>query len=249
VAQVELKTKREIDNLGTQINIDGGTVELQEPCQCATGASFSVKNLFFNVPARRNFLKDDGVELKHIVEEFERVALAHPDVAFSLNSNKNDIFVLPVGNLIQRICNLFGSHLQEKLIGIEESTPYLKVRGYIGRPDAAVKRKKVQYLFVNNRFIRSPYIHYAIVNAYADLIAADANPHYYVFLDLPPNSIDINIHPTKTEIKFEDEKTVFMLLQSTAKRALGKANLAPTLEFNNENTFDIDYSKYKLQSV
>jgi DNA mismatch repair protein MutL len=243
VAQVELKTKMESETLGTKINIEGGKVEGQEPCQATTGSSFSVKNLFFNVPARRNFLKDDAVELRHIIEEFERVSLAHPEVSFYLNSNKNDIFSLPAGTLKQRICNLFGNHLAEKLIAIEESTPYLKVRGFIGRPDAAVKRKGVQFFFVNNRFIRSPYMHYAILNSYVDLIAPDANPYYYVFLDLPPESIDINIHPTKTEIKFEDEKTVFMLLQSAAQRALGKANVAPSIEFNNEHTFDIDYSK------
>ncbi|MBC7863262.1 MAG: DNA mismatch repair endonuclease MutL, partial [Bacteroidia bacterium] len=243
VAQVDLKTKTSEPKLGTQIIIEGGKVLSQEPCQAATGCNFSVKNLFFNVPARRNFLKDDGVELKHIIEEFERVALAHPEVAFTLNSNKNDIFNLPAGTLIQRITHLFGNNLKEKLVAIEEKTPYLKVRGYIGKPEAALKKRGTQFLFVNNRFIRSPYIHYAIVNAYADLIGPGLNPHYYVFLELPPQSIDINIHPTKTEIKFEDEKTVFMLLQSAAKRALGKANLSPSMEFENENTFDLNYAK------
>ena len=243
VAQVELKTKTKEMALGTHVAIDGGKFISQEHCQSATGSNFTVKNLFFNVPARRNFLKDDAIELRHIIEEFERVALAHPEISFSLNSNKNDLIIAPASTLLIRILALFGNHLREKLTIIDEETPYLKIRGFIGKPQAAVKKRGIQFFFVNNRFVKSPYLHFAIANAYVDLISRDVNAHYYVFLDLPPNSIDINIHPTKTEIKFEDEKTVFMLLQSAAKRALGKANLSPLLEFNNESTFDLDYSK------
>ncbi|MFN6037998.1 MAG: DNA mismatch repair endonuclease MutL, partial [Bacteroidota bacterium] len=195
--------------MGTQIIIEGGKFISQEHCQSSKGSGFSVKNLFFNVPARRNFLKDDSIELKHILEEFERVALACPEVSFTFFSNGNEIFRLPSGNLAQRIIGLMGSRFKEKLIPIKEETPYLKINGYLTKPDVAVKRRGVNYLFVNNRFIKSGYMHTAIINGYLDLIAKEYHPYYFVYLDLPPESIDINIHPTKTEIKFEDERTVF----------------------------------------
>ncbi|MFN5183980.1 MAG: DNA mismatch repair endonuclease MutL [Bacteroidota bacterium] len=243
VSQVELKTKTEDDELGTKILIEGGKFVEQEACQVAKGASFSVKNLFFNVPARRNFLKDDSVELKHILEEFERVALAHANIAFTFFSNGNEIFRLPSGNLAQRIIGLLGGRFKEKLITIQEETPYLKISGYLTKPDMAVKRRGVNYFFVNNRFIKSGYMHTAIMNGYTELISKEYQPYYFVFLELPPESIDINIHPTKTEIKFEDERTVFMLLQSTVQRALGKAGVAPQLEFNSEQSFEPDFTK------
>ena len=246
VSQVELKTKIDGIDLGTSILIEGGKFIRQEPCQSNTGANFSVKNLFFNVPARRNFLKDDSVELKHILEEFERVALACPETAFTFFSNGNELFRLSAGNLAQRITGLFGSRFKEKLIPIQETTPYLKISGYLTKPDMAVKRRGVNYLFVNNRFIRSAYMHTAIMNAYVDLISREHHPYYFVFLELPPESIDINIHPTKTEIKFEDERTVFMLLQSSAQRALGKAGVAPQLEFNSEQSFEPEYQQKNI---
>lgn len=243
VAQVELKTKTEADELGISVIIEGGKFIAQEPCQFPKGSGFSVKNLFFNVPARRNFLKDDAVELRHIIEEFERVAIPHPEISFSLNSNGNELYQLPASPLLQRITGLLGAHLKEKLVPIQENTPYVNIRGFIGKPDAAVKRRGINYFFVNNRFIRSPYLHTAVMNAYAELIARDLHMYYYVFIDIAPESIDINIHPNKTEIKFEDERTVFMLLQSAAQRALGKAGVGPQIEFNTETAFEPDFTR------
>lgn len=243
VAQVELKTKREEDIVGQLIEIEGNKFMRQEECQAPTGSSFSVKNLFFNIPARRNFLKDDNVELKHIIDEFERVALPHSNIHFQLFSNGNEIYNLPPANLIERISGLFSKTLQGKLVQINEDTDVVKISGYVGKPESAKKRRGDQYFFVNDRFIKSPYLHHAIAEAYRELIASDAHPAYYLFLEVNPETIDINIHPTKTEIKFQDEKIIYALLHSAVKRALGKANLAPSLDFNSEMSFDIDYSK------
>ena len=242
VSQVELKTKTKDDDLGASVTIEGGKFIRQEACQAATGSVFIVKNLFFNVPARRNFLKDDAVELRHILEEFERVAIPHYEIAFSLNSNGNYVYQLPSSNLLQRVTGLFGAHLKEKLVPLQESTPYVQLRGFLGKPEAAVKRRGINYFFVNNRFIRSAYLNTAIMNAYAQLIARDLNVYYYIFIDIAPESIDINIHPNKTEIKFEDERTVFMLLQSVAQRALGKAGVGPQFEFDSERAFEPDFT-------
>lgn len=243
VAQVELKTKREEDKVGQLIEIEGNKFMKQEECQAPTGSSFSVKNLFFNIPARRNFLKDDTVELKHIMDEFERVALPHPDLHFQLYSNGNEIYNLPSSTLMERIQGLFSKTLQGKLVQISETTDVVKISGYVGKPENAKKRRGDQYFFVNSRFIKSPYLHHAVAEAYKELIAQDSYPAYYLFLEVNPETIDINIHPTKTEIKFQDEKIIYALLHSAVKRALGKANLAPSLDFNNEMSFEIDYSK------
>ena len=243
VAQVELKTKREEDIVGQLIEIEGNKFMSQEECQTPTGSSFSVKNLFFNIPARRNFLKDDSIELKHIIDEFERVALPHSNIHFQLFSNGNEIYNLPPTSLIERISGLFGKNLQGKLVQINEDTDVIKISGYVGKPESAKKRRGDQYFFVNDRFIKSPYLHHAIAEAYRELIAIDTHPAYYLFLEVKPETIDINIHPTKTEIKFQDEKIIYALLHSAVKRALGKANLAPSLDFNSEMSFDIDYSK------
>ncbi|MDF2448809.1 MAG: mutL [Bacteroidota bacterium] len=243
VAQVELKTRRNEDIVGQLIEIEGNRFVRQEECQAPVGSSFSVKNLFFNIPARRNFLKDDGVELKHIIDEFERVSLPHPNVHFQLYSNGNEIYNLPPANLIERISGLFSKNLQGKLVQINEETDVVKISGYVGKPENAKKRRGDQYFFVNERFIKSPYLHHAIAEAYRELIASDAHPAYYLFLEVNPEFIDINIHPTKTEIKFQDEKIIYALLHSAVKRALGKANLAPSLDFNSEMSFEIDYTK------
>lgn len=243
VAQVELKTKREEDIVGQLIEIEGNKFMRQEECQAPTGSSFSVKNLFFNIPARRNFLKDDSVELKHIIDEFERVCLPHANIHFQLYSNGNEIYNLPPASLIERISGLFSKNLQGKLVQINEDTDVVKISGYVGKPENAKKRRGDQYFFVNDRFIKSPYLHHAIAEAYRELIANDAHPAYYLFLEVNPEFIDINIHPTKTEIKFQDEKIIYALLHSAVKRALGKANLAPSLDFNSEMSFDIDYTK------
>ncbi len=243
VAQVELKTKREDDVVGQLIEIEGNKFIRQEECQAPTGSSFSVKNLFFNIPARRNFLKDDNIELKHIIDEFERVALPHPAIHFQLFSNGNEIYNLPASNLMERISGLFSKTLQGKLVHIEEMTDVVKITGYVGKPENAKKRRGDQYFFVNDRFIKSPYLHHSVAEAYKELIASDSHPAYYLFLEVNPETIDINIHPTKTEIKFQDEKIIYALLHSAVKRALGKANLAPSLDFSSEMSFEIDYSK------
>lgn len=243
VAQVELKTKREEDIVGQLIEIEGNKFIKQEECQTPTGSSFSVKNLFFNIPARRNFLKDDHVELKHIIDEFERVCLPHANIHFQLYSNGNEIYNLPASSLIERISGLFSKTLQGKLVQINEITDVVKISGYVGKPESAKKRRGDQYFFVNDRFIKSPYLHHSIAEAYRELISNDSHPAYYLFLEVNPETIDINIHPTKTEIKFQDEKIIYAILHSAVKRALGKANLAPSLDFNSEMSFEIDYTK------
>ena len=243
VAQVELKTKRADDVVGQVIEIEGNKFINQEECQAPTGSSFSVKNLFFNIPARRNFLKDDGVELKHIIDEFERVSLPHPNIHFQLFSNGNEIYNLPASSLMERISGLFGKAFQGKLVPINETTDVVKISGYVGKPEHSKKRRGDQYFFVNGRFIKSPYLHHAVNEAYRELIAHDNHPLYYLFLEINPALIDINIHPTKTEIKFQDEKIIYALLHSAVKRALGKANVAPSLDFNAEMSFEIDYTK------
>jgi DNA mismatch repair protein MutL len=243
VAQVELKTKRSEDSVGQLIEIEGSKFIKQEECQAQTGSSFSVKKLFFNIPARRNFLKDDNIELKHIIDEFERVCLPHNTIHFQLYSNGNEIYNLPPTSLIERISGLFSRTLQGKLLQINEVTDVVKISGYIGKPDSAKKRRGDQYFFVNDRFIKSPYLHHSIAEAYRELISNDSHPAYYLFLEVNPEFIDINIHPTKTEIKFQDEKIIYAILHSAVKRALGKANLAPSLDFNSEMSFEIDYTK------
>lgn len=241
VAQVELKTKKEDEAVGQQIIIEGGDLISQEECQCSTGSSFSVKNLFYNVPARRNFLKNDTVEQKHIIEEFERVALPHTSIQFVLISNGNEILNLSSGNLIQRIKQLYGNYMQKELVPVAETTSFVKIDGYTCVPSAAVKTRKEQFLFVNDRYIKSPFLNHAIYEAYKELISFQSHPKFFIFLQLDPKHIDVNIHPTKTEIKFTDERTVYMLLQSVIKRALGKANAGPSIDFNTESSLDTPF--------
>ena len=234
IAQVELKTKQETDVVGQQIIIEGGKTVSQNECQTTSGTSFIVKNLFYNIPARRNFLKSDQIEQKHIIDEVERIAIPHTNVHFILQSNGNDILNLPPGNLMQRIKSLLGSYIQKELVQISEDTSFVKISGYVSLPDSAVKTKKEQYFFVNNRFVRNPFLNHAIYEAYKELIGFQSHPKYFIFLELDPKHIDINIHPTKTEVKFTDDKTVYMLLLSAIKRALGKANVSPSLDFESE---------------
>ncbi len=240
IAQVELKTKQEEDLVGQQIIIEGGKLIAQNECQTASGTSFTVKNLFFNVPARRNFLKSDQVEQKHILDEIERVAIPHNDVHFVLISNGNEILNLPPGSLMQRIKSLLGTYMQKELVQINEDTSFVRISGYVSLPDAAIKTKKDQYFFVNNRFVRNPFLNHAIYEAYKELIGFQSHPRYFIFLDLDPKHIDINIHPTKTEVKFTDDKTVYMLLLSAIKRALGKANVSGSIDFETEVNFQSD---------
>lgn len=241
VAQVELKTKQPGAGAGTLVVMEGGNLASQEPCQCGVGTSVSIKNLFFNVPARRNFLKDDAVELRHIIDEFERVALAHPEIAFKLNSNNNEVYNLQSTTLINRITGLLGNTLKDKLVAVNEESPTLSIRGYVGTPASAKKRRGLQFFFVNNRFIKNGYLHHAVMGAYEQLIAPDEFPAYFLFLEVPANSIDINIHPTKTEVKFEDEKNLYAILKTSVKRALGKNNLAPSIDFDVEQIVEFNY--------
>lgn len=240
VAQVELKTRQKQDAVAQLIEIDGGKFVQQSECQAPVGTSFSIKNLFFNIPARRNFLKEDSTELRHIIEEFERVALPHYNIHFILFSNNNELFNLPAAGLIQRIMGLFSHNLNQKLVPIEQNTDVVKISGYVGKPETAKKKRGEQYFFVNNRFIKSPYLNHAVYEAYRELIASDSHPAYYIFLEVDPKTIDVNIHPTKTEIKFIDDKTIYALLHSSVKRALGKANVGPSLDFEAEMSFNLD---------
>jgi DNA mismatch repair protein MutL len=241
VTQVELKTKTATANAGTCVIIEGGNFTSQEPCQSSQGTSVSIKNLFFNVPARRNFLKDDAVELRHIIDEFERVALAHPEISFKLNSNNNEVYNLQQSSLINRIMGLLGNNLKDKLVSVNEESPTITIRGYVGTPASAKKRRGMQYFFVNNRFIKNGYLHHAVMGAYEQLVAADEFPAYFLFIDVPPNTIDVNIHPTKTEVKFEDEKNLYAILKTSVKRALGKNNLAPSIDFDVEQIVEFNY--------
>jgi DNA mismatch repair protein MutL len=242
IAQVELKTKQEEDVVGQHIVIEGGKLISQEECQTATGTSFSVKNLFFNIPARRNFLKSDQIEQKHIIDEIERLAIPHSNVHFVLQSNGNEILNLPPGSLMQRIKSLLGSYMQKELVLIDETTSFVKISGYVSLPEAAVKAKKEQYFFVNNRYVRNAFLNHAVYEAYKELIGFQSHPRYFIFLELDPKHIDINIHPTKTEVKFTDDKTVYMLLLSSVKRALGKANVSPSLDFEAEMSLNQEHA-------
>ena len=238
VAQVEMKTKQHDDELGTELLIEGSEVMKHEPANCVNGTSIAVKNLFFNVPARRQFLKSNPVEMRHIIDEFTRVAMAQPAVQFELYHNDNEIFNLKQGTLKQRIIALLGKDLNDKLCPVEEQTTVVHISGYIGKPDAARKTRGDQFFFVNNRFIRSNYLHHAITSAFSDLLPKDVFPMYVLFIDIDPSRIDINVHPTKQEIKFDDERIIYSFLQSSVKRALAQYSVTPTLDFNTETAFD-----------
>lgn len=232
VAQVEMKTRLADDEIGTLIQIEGSELKLQEPTACPVGTSIAVKNLFFNVPARRNFLKSNSVEMRHLVDEFIRIALANPEISFTFHQNDMELFRLNPGKLAHRIVGIFGKTYQGKLIACLEDTDHLKVKGYIGKPEVAKKTRSDQFFFVNNRFIKNNYLHHALCNAFEGLIPSDAHPSYVLFLDIDPKHIDINVHPTKTEIKFDDERTVYAVLRSAVKQALGAHIVMPTLDFN-----------------
>lgn len=231
VAQVELKTKRAEDTVGTFIEIENSKVTNQEPCATPNGTSISMKNLFFNVPARRNFLKSNTVEMRHIIEEFIRVSMAFPQIFFSLNSNGQEVFHLESGNIKQRIVQILGNNYNAKLVQVQEKTDYLNIYGFVGKPETAKKTRGDQYFFVNNRFIKSAYLNHAVNSAFGDMIAKDSFPSYVLFIDLEPQQIDINVHPTKQEIKFEDEKLIYAFVQSAVKHALAQFSIAPTLDF------------------
>ncbi len=237
IAQVELKTRRFEDELGTLIEIEGSTVIKQEPVATAQGTSICIKNLFYNTPARRNFLKSNPAEMRHIIDEFQRVSLAHPNIAFSLHHDGMEIFRLPASALKQRIVHLFGNNYNERLIPVEEDTTIINLKGFIGKPAFAKKTRGEQFFFVNNRFIRDAYLNHAVNKAYEELLAEENFPLYVLFIDIDPAKIDVNVHPTKTEIKYLDEKSIYAIIHSAVKRSLGRYNISPTIDFDQETAF------------
>lgn len=249
IAHVELKTRTENEDIGTKLSIEGSEVTEQVSEVVPIGTTISVKNLFYNIPARRNFLKSNPVETRHIIDEFHRVALAHPKVSFSMLHNGSDVFNLPQSNLRQRIVNIFGSKTNEKLVPVEEETEIVKVDGFVLKPQFARKSRGEQFFFVNDRFIKSPYLHHAVNSAFEGLIKDGMQPGYFLFLEVDPKSIDINIHPTKTEIKFDDEHSIYAMLRATVKHSLGQFSIAPVLDFNKESGFDTPYNYSKKNPV
>ena len=237
VAQAEIRTKQREHDTGTLLLVEGSQITSQQPTACPDGTSIAVKNLFFNVPARRNFLKSNAVEMRHILDEFQHVALANPQIAFSLYQNELEVFGLPAGKLSQRIVALLGNGYKEQLAACEEVTHAISVRGFVGKPESSKKSRGDQFFFVNNRFIRSAYLNHAVLAAYEGLLARDTHPFYVLFLELDPKAIDINVHPTKTEIKFEDEKTVYAVVRAAVKQSLGLHNIAPSLDFDGDVNF------------
>jgi DNA mismatch repair protein MutL len=239
VAMVELKTRRAESDTGILIIVNGSKVETQEPCSCPVGSSFSVKNLFYNIPARRKFLKSDNTEIRHIVNEFQKIVLAHPDIRFSLHHNDAEIYNLTGTNLRQRIIGVFGKQINQDLITLETDTSLINIKGFIGKPENARRTYGEQFFFVNNRFMKHPYFHKAVVEAYQNILPVEAIPSYFIFMEADPASIDINIHPTKTEIKFEDERSIWQILMASVREALGRFNIVPSLDFENEALVDI----------
>jgi len=239
VAQVEMLTRVKNEELGTRILIEGSEVKNLEACACPEGTSISIKNLFFNVPARRNFLKSNPVETRHIIDEFQRVALAFPSIAFSMSNNGQEVYRLPAGNFKQRIVGLFGNNWNEKLLPVSEETSVIRINGYIGKPEAARKSRGEQFFFINNRFVKSSYFNHAVSAAFQDLISSDSFPVYFIRFDIDPSHIDVNIHPTKTEVKFEDERSVYAILKSSIRKAIASFSLSPTLDFDTEAAFNI----------
>lgn len=241
IAHVEMKTKQADDELGTHSIIEGSKFISQDPAVMPKGTSFLVKNLFFNIPARRNFLKSDTVEHRYIVDEFQRVALAHPNVHFTMYHNGSEMFNLPISNFRQRIVSVFSGKTNEKLVPIREDTEIVNLQGFIGKPEFSKKNRGEQFFFVNNRFIKSGYLHHAVMAGYDGLLKDGAQPSYFINLDVPPHTIDINIHPTKTEIKFDDEHALYAILRSSIKHSLGQFNVAPLLDFDRDPNLDTPY--------
>lgn len=232
VAQVQLKTRRAEDEVGIEVAIENSKVIATSPVATQVGTSISMKNLFFNVPARRNFLKSNSAELKHILEEFTRVALAFPEIYFNLNNNGQEVYHWEGGSFKQRAIQVLGNSYQSKLVTVGEHTDYLTISGFVGKPETAKKTRSDQYFFVNRRFIKSAYLHHAIANAFDGLIAKDSFPSYILYIDVDPSKVDINVHPTKQEIKFEDDKIIYAFVQAAVKHALAQFSIAPSLDFS-----------------
>jgi len=248
IAHVELKTKQDQEELGTHIIIEGSKFVTQDVAVLPKGTSFLIKNLFFNIPARRNFLKSDTVEMRHIFDEFQRIALAHPTIYFTLIHNGSEVFNLPSSNYRQRIVNVFGGKTNEKLVPISEETEIIKISGFIGKPEFAKKSRGEQFFFVNDRFIKNGYLHHAIMSAYDGLLREGNQPSYSLYMTVPPHTIDINIHPTKTEVKFDDEQALYAILRAAVKHSLGQFNVAPVLDFDRDATLDTPYD-YKDKEI
>lgn len=239
IAQVELRTRRAEDDLGTDIHVSASQVEQSEPVSCPAGSNFMVKNIFYNVPARRKFLKTNQTELSNIIQEFERIALVNTDVAFVLKQNDTEVFNLPASGLRQRIVNVFGKSLNQNLLPVEVTTSVVSISGFIGKPESARKKNPLQYFFVNGRYMRHPYFHRAVTQCYEPLLAQGEMPNYFLYLTVDPSAIDVNIHPTKTEIKFEDETVIFQILSAAVKEAFGKFSAVPSIDFDMEGAVDI----------
>jgi DNA mismatch repair protein MutL len=237
IAQVELKTRQPDQELGTLIRIEGSEIKSQEPVAAVSGTSLAVKNLFYNVPARRNFLKSNSVEMRHILDEFQRIALAHPEVGFTLHHNDTEVFNLLPGKLVRRIVDIYGRNYREQLAFCQEETSYISVRGYIGKPEFARKTRGEQFFFVNDRFIKHSYMHHAVISAFDGTIPEGSHPFYVLFLEIDPSHIDINIHPTKTEIKFDDERSVYAIVMAAVKKAVGVYNLSQSIDFEENINF------------
>lgn len=248
IAHMEMKTKLEQEELGTHIVIEGSKFMSQDVAVLPKGTSFAVKNLFFNIPARRNFLKSDTVEYRHIIDEFQRVALAHPKIHFTFYHNGSDMYNLPPSSLRQRIVNFFGGKTNEKLVPVVEDTEMMNIQGFVSKPEFAKKNRGEQFFFVNDRFIKSPYLHHAVMAAYEGILKDGSQPSYYLYLTVPPNTIDINIHPTKTEIKFDNESAMYAILRASIKHSLGQFNVAPVLDFERDANLDTPYHYKNLDA-
>lgn len=241
IAHVELKTKQEQKELGTHLKIEGSEIVLQDVISTSKGTSIAVKNLFYNIPARRNFLKSNQVETRHIIDEFQRVALVHPSISFSLYHNENEVYRLNNCNLRQRIVAILGKKTNEKLVPINEKTDVLELTGFVSKPEYSKRKRGEQFFFVNQRFIKNPYLHHAIVSAFDGLLSSGYHPSYFLYLTVPTNTIDINIHPTKTEVKFDNEKILYAIIRSTVKHSLGQYNVVPAIDFNRDANLDTPY--------
>lgn len=249
VAQVQLITKTKEDELGVRIDIEGSEVTQQQRVTAAFGTSVTVKNLFFNIPARRNFLKSQQVEFRHITDEFHRVALVHHDIHFELMHNGSEVFQLPPSNPRQRIVHVFGPKFDERLVPVEETTELVRIKGFVLKPNFAKKSRHQQFFFVNSRFIKSGFLHHAVMSAFEGLLSPSHQPGYFLFLSVPPKQLDINIHPTKTEVKFEDEHAIYAVLRAAVKHSLGQFSIAPVLDFTQDNSLDTPYKQHQAAPV
>jgi len=239
VAEVELKTRREIDEVGTQLSISASKVLSQEPCACPVGSNFMVNNLFFNVPARRKFLKSNTTELNNILSAFERIALVYPQIAFTFHSNGAELYNLRPANTHQRIVDIFGKKLNQELLDLNAETTICNIKGFVGKPESARKKTNHQFFFVNGRYMRHAYFHKAVMSAFERLVPTGEQVPYFIYFDVDPENIDVNIHPTKTEIKFENEQAIWQILSAAVRQAIGVYHDVPALDFNNDPQIDI----------